>query len=425
MMHRHLTKRILWALLLGLLAGLALHALDNPLLKSWLVDGVLLIIGKWFIALLMLMVVPLVFVSLVKGVASLGATAHLGRLSLWVISIYLLTTTMAIATGLGLATWLQPGVDLALVASETTSTAPPNMVELLIAIVPSNPVAAMAQGNMLQLIIFSVLFGLALASLQQQRVVQSVLALFDGLEAVLIRMVGLVMWLAPVGVFALMTRSIASQGLDLLVPLLLYFVTISLALFLHATVTYPLLFRLFTGFSVWPLYRRLKEVLTVAFSTSSSAATLPVTLATMKRVGVAPQVSSFSIPLGATINMDGTAIMQGVATVFIANAYGLTLLPMDYAMVLLTATLASVGTAAVPGAGLIMLTMVLMQVGLPVEGIAQILGVDRLHDMMRTSVNVIGDMVVTTLVADKVGALDRAVFQQSEPLDEAEIHNYK
>lgn len=410
MMHRHLTKRILWALLLGLLAGLALHALDNPLLKSWLVDGVLLIIGKWFIALLMVMVVPLVFVSLVKGVSQLGASKQLGKLSGLTLGLYIFTTVLAIATGLLLANWLQPAVGLGLVASESTPGSAPNLVELLIAIVPSNPIAAMSQGNMLQVIVFAVLFGLALSSVRPQEGIATVMQLFDGLESILIRMVGLVMWLAPVGVFALMARSMASQGLDLLLPLMVYFVTVVAALFVHASLTYASLFRLLTGLSPWYLYRRLKDVLTVSFSTSSSAATLPVTMATTDKLGVSPRVSSFTLPLGATINMDGTAIMQGVATVFIANAYGLTLAPSDYGLIILTATLASVGTAAVPSAGLIMLTIVLMQVGLPVEGVALILGVDRLLDMLRTSVNVTGDIVVTTIVAQKVGALDESIL---------------
>jgi len=417
MISEALTKRILWSLLLGALTGVLLHSLSDshPWTKVWFVDGLFFVLGKWFVALLMLMVVPLVFVSLVKGVAQLGLSSSLGKLSGWTLGGYVVTTIIAISTGLLFAGWLQPGTGLGLLAPEVTNTTPPNLLELLVAIIPSNPVAAMAQGNMLQVIVFAVVFGLALASIKPQSLVSPLLTLFDGLEAVLIQMVGLVMWLAPIGVFALMARSMASQGLDLLAPLMIYFLTVVLALAVHAIITHASLFRLLTGLSPWPLYRRLKEVVTVSFSTSSSVATLPVTLATMQRLGVSGQVSSFTIPLGATINMGGTAIMQGVATVFIANAYGLTLTSGDYAMVILTATLASIGTAAVPGAGLIMLTMVLMQVGLPVEGIALILGVDRLLDMMRTSVNVIGDIVVTTIVADRLEALDREQYLNEKP----------
>lgn len=420
-MSPNLTQRILWALVLGGLAGVLLQSFQHAWIKDWLVDGVLLVIGKWFVALLMLMVVPLVFVSLVKGVAQLGASQQLGRLSSLTLMMYMLTTVIAIVTGLALANWLQPGAGLSLVATDVAASSPPNFVELLIAIVPSNPIAAMSQGNMLQVIVFAVLFGLALSAISQQAVTTPLLTVFDALEAVLIRMVGLVMWLAPVGVFALMARSMASQGLDLLAPLLVYFVTVVLALLVHASLTYAALFRLFTGLSPWHLVRRLKEVLTVSFSTSSSAATLPVTLATTDRLGVSRQVSSFSIPLGATINMDGTAIMQGVATVFVANAYGLSLSMEDYVLVILTATLASIGTAAVPGAGLIMLTMVFMQVGLPVEGIALILGVDRLLDMMRTSVNVTGDIVVSTLVAKQLEMLDEQMFTESAQHHDVEL----
>ena len=420
-MSPNLTQRILWALVLGGLAGVLLQSFQHTWIKDWLVDGVLLVIGKWFVALLMLMVVPLVFVSLVKGVAQLGASQQLGRLSSLTLMMYMLTTVIAIVTGLALANWLQPGAGLSLVATDVVATSPPNFVELLIAIVPSNPIAAMSQGNMLQVIVFAVLFGLAISAISQQEVTMPLLTVFDALEAVLIRMVGLVMWLAPVGVFALMARSMASQGLDLLAPLLIYFVTVVLALLVHASLTYAALFRLFTGLSPWHLVRRLKEVLTVSFSTSSSAATLPVTLATTDRLGVSRQVSSFSIPLGATINMDGTAIMQGVATVFVANAYGLSLSMEDYVLVILTATLASIGTAAVPGAGLIMLTMVFMQVGLPVEGIALILGVDRLLDMMRTSVNVTGDIVVSTLAAKQLDMLDEQMFTESAQHHDVEL----
>lgn len=417
-MENQLTKRILWALLLGGLAGLMLHGTDLAWVQVWLIDGLLLVIGKWFVALLMLMVVPLVFVSLVNGVASLGSRSGLGRLSIWTLTLYVFTTLIAIATGLGLAVLLEPDLGLSLSATQTPAPPAPNMVELLISMMPSNPIAAMAQGNMLQVIIFAVLFGLALSSLQHESSISSFMVWLEGLEQIFIRMVGLVMWLAPIGVFALMARSIAGLGLDLMMPLLWYFVAVLLALLIHAVFTYAFLFNVFTGLSPWAVYRRLKQVLTVAFSTSSSAATLPVTLTTMTRLGVAPQVSSFTIPLGATINMDGTAIMQGVATVFIANAYGLSLAPSDYALVMLTATLASIGTAAVPGAGLIMLTMVLMQVGLPVEGIALILGVDRLLDMLRTCVNVTGDIMVSTIVAQKVGALDELMLL-SEPSHES------
>jgi DAACS family dicarboxylate/amino acid:cation (Na+ or H+) symporter len=250
------------------------------------------------------------------------------------------------------------------------------------------------------------LFGLALSFTIKEKPTPTLTTFFDDLDRVILRMVTLIMLLAPIGVFALMTRSVASLGNDVFLPLMNYFLTVVIALAIHAFITYPSLLTALTGLSPLPLFIKLKDMATFAFSTSSSAATIPVTLATAGRMGIAPQLSGFTIPLGATINMDGTAIMQGVATVFIANAYGIALDGADFAIIIVTATLASIGTAAVPGAGLIMLTMVLNQVGLPIEGIALILGVDRLLDMMRTTVNVTGDVVVSTIVADKTHQLD-------------------
>lgn len=416
MISSQLTKRILLALLFGALFGLLLHPFtkQHPWLTTWVIDGALLIVGKWFIALLMVMVVPLVFVSLSKGVAQLGGSASLGKLSGMTMAFYVLTTPVAISIGIGLAHFFQVGSGLNLVATETVQTADtPSFVDLLISLIPTNPIAAMAEGNMLQVIVFAILFGLALSTLNSVATSQRLLAGLDVLESVFIRMVGLVMLVAPIGVFALMARSLSSQGWDVFAPLMVYFMVIVLALSAHVLVVYASVFKLFTGLSPIQLARHLKDVWTVSFSTSSSAATLPVTLETTQRMGVSPKVHSFTIPLGATINMDGTAIMQGVATVFIANAYGIDLSMGDYVLVMITATLASIGTAAVPGAGLIMLTMVLTQVGLPVEGIALILSVDRLLDMFRTSVNVTGDVVVTSAVASQLQSLDKGQFADS------------
>jgi DAACS family dicarboxylate/amino acid:cation (Na+ or H+) symporter len=410
-----LTQHILIALLLGALCGLIINtnSLENDWVNHFITDGLLLVIGKWFVALLMVLVVPLVFVSLVKGIASLTDTAKLGKISLWTLTLYVSTTAVAVSTGLILAIIIAPGqrLGLSLEAKDVISTTP-SFVEMLISFVPNNPISAMAQGNMLQVIVFALLFGLALSLTAAHKSTHTLMNFFDELDTVILRMVSLVMILAPIGVFALMARSVASQGSDVFLPLLGYFLTVVSALGIHAFITYPLLLKSFTGLSPAILFVKLKDMATFAFSTSSSAATIPVTLATTQRLGVSTQVSGFTIPLGATINMDGTAIMQGVATVFIANAYGISLLPADFTMIIITATLASIGTAAVPGAGLIMLTMVLTQVGLPIEGIALILGVDRLLDMMRTTVNVTGDVVVSVIVADKTDQLDRDQYHK-------------
>jgi Na+/H+-dicarboxylate symporter len=258
---------------------------------------------------------------------------------------------------------------------------------------------------MLQVIVIALLLGTALSLVNRERPAESLTQWLDDADRLMLKLVSLVMLFVPIGVFALMARSVFSLGIELIVPLLGYAIILISALLFHGLITYGLLLNRLTGHSPWRIFRELKPLWLFSFSTASSAASIPVTLNTCDRLGISTQLSRFSIPLGATINMDGTAIMQGVATVFIANAYSITLLPSDYAMIMLTATLASIGTAAVPGAGLIMLTLVLTQVGVPVEGIALILGIDRLLDMLRTSVNVTGDVIVSWIVAHKMQLL--------------------
>ncbi len=266
----------------------------------------------------------------------------------------------------------------------------------------------MANDQMLQIILFALLFGFAISAAGERG--KHIASLFADLNEVILRMVLLVIKLAPIGVFALIARTFATQGMDIFRPLLGYCVAVVVGLLLHLFVTYGLLLRA-TGLSPIRFLSQMRAPMSFAFSTSSSSATIPVTLNTVEtRLGVKNSIASFTIPLGATINMDGTAIMQGAATVFIANVYGIDLVLGDYLTVILTATLASIGTAAVPSAGLIMLAMVLSQVGLPVEGIALIIGIDRLLDMLRTAVNVAGDAAVTCFVARSEGALDRDVF---------------
>ena len=279
--------------------------------------------------------------------------------------------------------------------------------------VPSNPIEAMASANMLQIIVFALLFGIAITMSGERG--KHVLDVFKDLDAIIMKMVEIIMGLAPYGVFALITRTFATQGIDLILPLIGYFLTLTVALGVHALCVYPTLLKSLVNLNPLTFLRKMRDPATFAFSTASSGATIPVTLRTTElKMGVKDTVSSFTVPLGATINMDGTAIMQGVATVFISNVYGVDLSVADYLMVILTATLASIGTAAVPGVGLVMLTMVLNQVGLPVEGIALIIGVDRLLDMMRTACNVTGDCAVTCIIAKSEGAMDLGVFNDRE-----------
>jgi DAACS family dicarboxylate/amino acid:cation (Na+ or H+) symporter len=406
-----LTRRIVFAMLAGIVVGAVLNQLGPPeWAQLYVVDGVFGVIGTLFVSALKMMVVPLVFVSLVAGVTALADLRALGRIGAKTLALYLATTAIAVTIALTLAGIVGPGHGF--VAGDATAAfsareAPP-LTQVLSDLVPTNPVAAMAEGNMLQVIVFALLFGVAVTMSGERG--RHVLNLFNDLDTVIMHMVELIMRLAPYGVFALIARTFATQGLDLLLPLAAYFLTLTAALAVQLFATYPLLLRL-ASLNPLTFLKKMRDPATFAFSTASSGATIPVTLRTAEfKLGVKNSVASFTVPLGATINMDGTAMMQGVATVFIANVYGVDLSATDYLLVVLTATLASVGTAAIPAVGLVTLTMVLGQVGLPAEGIALIIGVDRLLDMMRTTVNVTGDCVVTCIVANSERALDRAVY---------------
>jgi len=406
-----LTRRIVVGMVAGLVVGLLLKWLDaQGTVSEFVVSGVLYVGGAIFLASLRLLVVPLVLVSLVCGTASLDDISSLGRVGGKTLGLYLATTAIAITLAILAATAIQPGAGFELTSSSTfASREAPSLAEVLIGIFPTNPIKAMAEGNMLQVIVFAVLLGLAmtLAGAPGRRLI----SVFEDLSAVIMRLVVLLMSLAPYGVFCLVAKVFAEQGFDAFAPLSKYFATVLGVLALHLGLTYPAVLVLVGRLNPAPFFRKLRDPMLVAFSTASSNATLPVTLRTAEdRLGVHNSIASFTIPLGATINMDGTAIMQGVATVFIAQAYGVPLTHTDLLMVVLTATLASIGTAGVPGVGLIMLAMVLRQVNLPVEGIGLIIGIDRLLDMARTAVNITGDAAVTCVIARGEGRLDEARF---------------
>jgi Na+/H+-dicarboxylate symporter len=416
-----LTQRILIAMGLGLVLGSLLQWIALPedhFLNAFALNGVIDAGGKIFITLLKMLVVPLVFVSLVCGAASLGDTGSVGRLGGKTIGLYLLTTAIAVSMAMLIALTTDPGLggESANQAQAATAFEPktaPSVKDTFINVVPGNPIAAMADGKMLQVILFALLFGLALSRAGTSG--QKLRAFFMDLNEVMMRLITMIIVLTPIGVFCLMTQLGATLGLAEIAKVAMYFATIVIALLAHAALVYPLLLKSLTGLSPLAFLAKMREPLLVAFSTSSSGATLPVTLRTVEhKLGVPNNVASFAVPLGATINMDGTAIMQGVATIFIAQFYGIDLGLTALLTVVLTATLASIGTAAVPGVGLITLTLVLDQVGLPVEGIALIIGVDRLLDMLRTAVNVTGDATVATIVASSEDQLDREVFNTPE-----------
>lgn len=409
--HR-LTRQIMIAMVAGVVLGVGLNRVGAAgWVQMLFIDGLLQVVGSVFIAALKMMVVPLVFVSLVVGVTSLSDLKSLGRIGIKALGLYLATTAIAVTIALTLAGIVGPGhgFDAGATSARFSGKEAPPLTQVLIDMVPTNPVAAMAEGNMLQIIVFSLLFGVAVTMSGARG--KHVLNLFTDLDAVIMHMVEWIMRLAPYGVFALIARTFASQGVELLLPLAAYFLTLTAALAVQVFGTYTLLLRVLGSLNPLTFLRKMRDPAAFAFSTASSGATIPVTLHTVEhKMGVTNGIASFTVPMGATINMDGTAMMQGVATVFIANVYGIDLSLSDYLTVIVTATLASVGTAAVPGVGLVTLTMVLGQVGLPVEGIALIIGVDRLLDMLRTTVNVTGDCAVSCLVARSENALNRTVF---------------
>jgi len=421
-----LSTKILLAMVLGVALGAILNTMETAEgsfvanLIAWLVNSVFDVVGKIFIASLKLLVVPLVFVSLVCGSSAMGANASMGRMAGKTLALYLLTTAIAVTLALLFANLINPGlgIDMSSTATYVAKEAP-SVKEVLINIFPTNPVKAMAEGNMLQVIVFAILMGVAVSHSGEKG--KEVLSFFESFNEVVMTMVSLLMHLAPYGVFCLLAKLFSQLGLAAILDLAKYFFTVAFVLLVHGLVVYTGLFKLLTRLSPWVLLKNVRPAMLFAFSTSSSSATMPVTMnVAEKRLGINNSIASFTVPLGATINMDGTAIMQGVATVFIAQAFNIDISLGGYVAVVLTATLASIGTAGVPGVGLITLALVLQQVGLPVEGIALIIGVDRLLDMMRTAVNVTGDCMVSSVVARSEGLLDEAVFYETSDRDEYE-----
>jgi Na+/H+-dicarboxylate symporter len=410
-----LSAKIFIAMILGAIAGLALNFAGNPEWSQlWLIDGIFKVVGQIFISLLKMLVVPLVFVSLVCGSSSLSDPKMLGRVGGKTIGLYLLTTAFAVCLALGAAVIFEPGIGaqpIAKVEPQIADATP--FTQVLIDMVPTNPVAAMADGQMLPIIFFAVLLGISITLSKEIGV--RVANWFQDMNAIIMKLVTVVMRFAPYGVFSLIAILAATSSADSFMALGKYVGLVFAVLFIHALVVYPSLLSILGRLSPLKFLAKLKAVVLFAFTTASSNATIPVTLETVeKKIGVSNKVASFTVPLGATINMDGTAIMQGIATGFIAQYYGIDLTMSQYLMVVVMVILASIGTAGVPSVGLVVLAGVLSQVGLPAEGIALILGVDRLLDMTRTVVNITGDSMVTTLVAKSEGELDLDVFNDPD-----------
>jgi Na+/H+-dicarboxylate symporter len=411
----NLSTKIFIAMVLGGICGGILSLLGNPdWSQIWLIDGLFRVVGQVFIALLKMLVVPLVFVSLICGVSSLSDPKILGRVGGKTVGLYLITTGIAVSMALLAAVIFKPGIGanpVALVEKEIAEITP--FTQVLIDMVPNNPVAAMADAKMLPIIFFSILLGLAITMSGERG--KRVSAWFQDFNEVIMKLVTIVMQVAPYGVFALITNLAATSNAGDFMAVGKYIILVFAVLFFQALVVYPSLLALLSRLSPRMFLYKMRAAMMFAFSTASSNATIPVTLDSVEhRVGVSNKIASFTIPLGATINMDGTAIMQGIATGFIAQFYGIDLSITQYLMVVLMVIMASIGTAGIPSVGLVLLAGVLAQVGLPEEGIALILGVDRLLDMTRTVVNVTGDATVTTIVAKSEGQLDEAIFKDPE-----------
>lgn len=412
-----LSTQIFAALIIGALFGVLIHYVipSGTIRDDVLVEGILYVVGQGFIRLMQMLVVPLVFCSLVCGSMAIGDTKTLGKVGVKTIGFYLATTALAVIVALTSANIINPGIGLDMDAVQTSEVAAASqstsIVDTLLNIIPKNPIGSMANGDMLPIIVFALFVGIMLAKLGSKA--STVANFFSQFNDVMMEMTMAIMKIAPVGVFCLIARTFATVGFAAFKPMLKYMGNVSLALAIQCFVVYQILLFIFTRLNPMKFIKKFAPVMGFAFSTATSNATIPMSIDTLyKKMGVSKQISSFTIPLGATVNMDGTSIMQGVAVVFIAQAYGIPLTMGNLATVVVTATLASIGTAGVPSVGLVTLAMVLSSVGLPTEGIALIMGIDRILDMLRTAVNITGDAVCTTIVSHQEGVLDRDVFNR-------------
>ncbi len=395
--------KILLGLFLGVVSGVLFPTFSESIKP----------LGDLFITSIKMLIVPLIFSSLVVGVTGMKDPKKMGRIGIKTFALYLLTTAMSITIGLSIGTILEPGkgVDLGETRTVQIKEAQP-FSETLVNIIPKNPIKAMVDGNVLQIIVFAILFGLALNFSGKPG--EPVIKVIDGIAEAMYKLTAMVMELAPYGVFALIAYISQKYGFAVLLPLIKVLFGVYLGCIIHAIITLGGSVTFLARLNPVTFFKGIIDALAVAYSTASSSGTLPITIrCARKNLGVSDSISSFVLPLGATINMDGTAMYQGVAALFIAQAYQIPLEMGDYITIILTSTLASIGSAGVPGAGLIMLTLVLNSVGLPVEGIAIIAGIDRILDMARTTVNVVGDCMVTVLVAKSENEIDEKIYNQS------------
>ena len=410
---------ILIGMILGFIVGLFLNFyVNDPFIKNTVfIDNIFYLGGTGFIRLMKMLVVPLVFCSIIVGVSSISDIKKIGTIGGRTILIYLVTTALAITIALIIGMFIKPGMGLNLVATGQSASVTINqtMSDTILNVIPENPFTALANGDMLPVIIFAVIIGIILAQLKEE--VQLISDIFDQSNKIMMEMTSLVMKFAPIGVFCLMAKTFAGLGFEGLLPLGKYVLCVLIGLAVQALLVYPSLMVVFTRLNPIRFFKKFFSVMLFAFSASSSNATIPLNIDKLEEMGVSREVSSFTIPLGATVNMDGTAIMQGVAVMFAAQAYGIDLGTSALITVIFTAVLASVGTAGVPSVGLVTLTMVFNSVGLPVEAIGMLFGIDHILDMFRTAVNIAGDAICTIIVSFKNKSMDVDVFNGKKEAD--------
>lgn len=414
-----LTTWIFIALLAGAVVGIIFHYFvpASYVRDTVIVGGIFQFCGQGFIRLMQMLVVPLVFCSLICGASAIGDSKTLGKVGAKIIVMYIFTTAVAITVAILISRLINPGIGLDVSslakADDVQAMEKTSMIDTLLNIIPKNPLNGLANGEMLQVILFALIIGVIIAKLGER--VETVANFFAQFNDIMMEMTTGVMKLAPIGVFCLIAKTFSGIGFDAFLPLIKYMLCVVFALIIQCFGVYQLMLKVLTRLSPIKFVKKFAPVMGFAFSTATSNATIPLSIETLKeKMGVSKKISSFTIPLGATINMDGTAIMQGCAVVFAAQAFNIDLGVTGYLTVIATATLASIGTAGVPSVGLVTLSMVFASVGLPVEGIAIIMGIDRILDMARTAVNITGDAVCTTIVAHQNKALDKKVFYETE-----------
>ena len=391
----NLSIKIFISLILAVIVGVIVGPDSVPFIKWWIAP-----IGTMFINLIKMMIVPVVFTSLIVGMTSIGDTKKLGRIGVKTVAIYLVTTAIAILIGFAVAGFIHPGLGMSLPtdAAEVKVKEAPSIMQVLVAMIPANPIASMAKADILPTIVFSLFIGVGIIQVGGQRA-QTIINFFDACAEVCYKVIAMIMAFSPIGVFCLLLPVVAANGPSVLLPLLAVIACMAIGCVIHAVGVYSMLARVWGGHTPLAFFKGMSEAMLIAFSTCSSAGTLPVNMKnTQEKLGVSREVTSFVLPLGATINMDGTAVYMGICSLFIANVFGINLDFGQMAMIVLTGTLASIGTAGVPGAGLIMLAMVLQSVGLPLEGLALVAGIDRILDMFRTCLNITGDAAVACVI---------------------------